>query len=115
MTDHTPGPWIVNGYDVLDANMHQVAATNFAPRDYEECRANAAVIARAPDLLTENEVLKRAIMRNWSETFEMYTFCHFCEASADNTPDQPEAVSHEPDCIVRSILVETVTRNVASQ
>lgn len=57
--DHTPGPWIVSGWSVLEANADTVIC-NVLPWDYGSSpvdHANAHLLAAAPELL---EALKLA-------------------------------------------------------
>lgn len=52
---HTPGPWTIGGHDmdVISAPDRIPIATiyNIIPRDVTEVRANARLIAAAPELL----------------------------------------------------------------
>jgi hypothetical protein len=47
----TPGPWKAYSYEVVDAHDQTVATTATAHRVHDEERANAAAIARLPDLI----------------------------------------------------------------
>lgn len=57
-TKHTPGPWHVDGFN-LTAVIHQIGHTRWETlcdcstkgKDIEERKANAKLIAAAPDLL----------------------------------------------------------------
>lgn len=60
---HTPGPWGVNGrlitYQMEGGGTDYLATVERFDGKYKaEQEANAALIARAPELLTENEALK---------------------------------------------------------
>jgi hypothetical protein len=69
-TTHTPGPWVVkNGTSIL-AGKSQVANTGFKmgdwpKEDYETERANARLIAAAPDLLAALEMVVNAADTGW--------------------------------------------------
>lgn len=57
---HTPGPWNADGWYVrtLAQNHYwQIADAGHASRHIDQCIANAALIAAAPDLLVEVERL----------------------------------------------------------
>lgn len=60
---HTPGPWIATGWKNTVVNAPNGATLCLCPSDEPNCpieriQANAALIARAPDLLAENAALK---------------------------------------------------------
>jgi hypothetical protein len=67
MSNHTPGPWTVNGTLIVkDCYSEVIADTdvslNFAPKRYvthEVRRANAQLLARAPAMHDALEVLTR--------------------------------------------------------
>ena len=67
---HTPGPWIINPrqvdsspYQILDKDDHEIAATIYGPTGgIEEAKANARLIAAAPELLA---ILKRLREQNY--------------------------------------------------
>lgn len=70
MTEHTPGPWAVGGKNVppttvSDSRGRHVCSTggyqDGKPETLNENKANASLIARAPELLAENEALKKRI------------------------------------------------------
>lgn len=50
MSDYTPGPWQAFGYEVVSADNERIASTNTPRRPHPEERANARLIAAAPDL-----------------------------------------------------------------
>ena len=54
MSGHTPGPWVYNGNTVQSAGRHYsstlIATTSMAPH-FEQAKANARLIAAAPELL----------------------------------------------------------------
>lgn len=60
---HTPGPWrYITGTWVLGGDLQVVARTSWPsdpPRNGEEMRANARLIAAAPDLLHVAEMVLR--------------------------------------------------------
>ncbi|HEY3405412.1 MAG TPA: hypothetical protein VGK59_18635 [Ohtaekwangia sp.] len=70
-TKHTPGPWSFNepsgSIDSLDSNGHtekilfDVRKSNWRSISEDEHKANARLIASAPDLLKENQGLKESI------------------------------------------------------
>ena len=72
-TKHTPGPWqagrrdtgtIVDGYEskwIYAGQKYIAAAWGGDVSNWEEVMANAELIARAPDLLAENEPLRPAL------------------------------------------------------
>lgn len=65
---HTPGPWAVSPYNNITSRNGTVAKTEQMPGNYEsEQKANAHLIAAAPDLLS---ALKETI--EYLETFA----CH---------------------------------------
>ncbi len=53
MSKHTPGPWATDGGDTVVAMGNQIVVTAPAPdgASREEMKANARLIAAAPDLL----------------------------------------------------------------
>lgn len=84
ISDHTPGPWHVDGPNaglgagIRDARERRIAHTaesytnNRDPILTDEAQANARLIASAPDLLAENETLKKQLveLRNYIVTLE---------------------------------------------
>ena len=48
---HTPGPWWHSGLEVGTVPMMMVKVANVSGANYEEAKANARLIAAAPDLL----------------------------------------------------------------
>jgi len=57
-TKHTPGPWRYNGKtDVYNANGATICELYKGYQSIPECRANAHLIAAAPDLLEAMEGL----------------------------------------------------------
>ena len=71
MTQHTPGPWVLNGYQVerTDGISRTIATvaprrrigTDYAANSADEAMANAALIAAAPDLLIMCENLLKFV------------------------------------------------------
>lgn len=62
---HTPGPWHIGmnpGPFIYGPKGEEVARVNSELNDAAENRANAALIARAPDLLADNERLAEAVL-----------------------------------------------------
>lgn len=52
-TKHTPGPWhIVSGIDVVDFYDYSICSVATSNKTQAERKANARLIAAAPDLLT---------------------------------------------------------------
>ena len=69
-SEHTPGPWSIDNHSTADKDFAIDGATSFGnviayiyfdDCDHEEQDANAALVARAPELLAENERLKEAL------------------------------------------------------
>ena len=60
MSKHTPGPWVAEGLDVTATHQRQrIARCDLEPDEYissEETRANALLVAAAPDMV---EALKQ--------------------------------------------------------
>jgi len=58
---HTPGPWrIIGRWLVVPEHGVSIADTYHADRDTEECSANAALIAAAPELLAALKEMREA-------------------------------------------------------
>ena len=57
---HTPGPWQVSGSSIVAGEICIAAIEDDGGYEapYDEREANAALIARAPELLAENAALK---------------------------------------------------------
>ncbi len=89
MAKHTPGPWEVDGYEIVSGDQI-VAAILAAVPDTEEDRANAALIAAAPELLTVVE----AICEFWDESASD-------PAGEQSTMLSPDALigGHGSDCV----------------
>jgi hypothetical protein len=51
MSDHTPGPWSVYGYEIVSEDGQRVATASTPARPHPEERANARLIAASPELL----------------------------------------------------------------
>lgn len=57
-TSHTPGPWSRNdGLTISDNHNVKIADVSYASHP-QECEANAALIATAPDLLKALEIIQ---------------------------------------------------------
>ena len=52
MSKHTPGPWSNDGTEVGTGILHEMKIAKCCLVGYEETRANARLIAAAPDLLS---------------------------------------------------------------
>lgn len=79
MSAHTPGPWHVGGADgaTIYDSMHQRVANSFegvmvAHRSNDACKANARLIAAAPDMLAVATELLAVV----EEEREDYVFCN---------------------------------------
>lgn len=59
MTNHTPGPWTVNG-NKIDGKGYHIASVN--SHATTEGKANASLIAAAPDLLVALENALEAVL-----------------------------------------------------
>jgi hypothetical protein len=69
LPSHTPGPWRVSDFDHTEIIMNDLAGTYIAGvRDeaipYEEARANARLIAAAPELLAALKDARETIERD---------------------------------------------------
>lgn len=58
MSKHTPGPWVATGWEEIVVNAPNGNTLCLAPSDSKDCtletiKANARLIAAAPELLTE--------------------------------------------------------------
>lgn len=67
MTQHTPGPWIMeHAQDVVTDTQHRIVAIAYDPQDQrsisEISNANARLICAAPDLLEALKIARRTIM-----------------------------------------------------
>lgn len=64
MSDYTPKDWRIESDFIVCPDGHPIATISGRPSSCsEETAANAALIARAPDLLAENERLRKAIKK----------------------------------------------------
>ena len=71
MSKHTPGPWVIDGYEVSPKSNMDLAICSVMPMDWnggrgrhirgDETQANANLIAAAPDLLETLETIKRRL------------------------------------------------------
>lgn len=59
MSKHTPGPWWANGIEVGAGPLMQVKVAKAGGATYEEAKANAKLLAAAPDLLKALEPFVR--------------------------------------------------------
>ena len=82
MTEHTPGPWEVNGNHRLDicAGNAGVVATVLAPTTVNG-KANARLIAAAPDLLAALEVFVGLCPMCYSGQECLDDNCHMARAA----------------------------------
>ena len=110
-TKHTPGPWTVHdSYGLcVSVDNHLVAELDWNPRDggplppYAENRANARLIAAAPDLLAAC----KAMLTN------RITAANFCIA---RHPDQRFAAStpeYAADCRCEAELADMIEAAIA--
>lgn len=82
---HTPGPWRVNGKNVVDNADRVLCDTDWQTtkppkRGASECHANALLIATAPDGLALAELV---IQAHWGAMADgVRCVCHLCEAAA---------------------------------
>lgn len=73
---HTPGRWTAFGYEVVGEDGQRVALTSTPHRPHPEERANARLIAAAPDLLAAAVALWAAESQSlpavdaWSELID---------------------------------------------
>lgn len=78
---HTPGPWQI-GYGGMDGDDFATITSKFAeypicqlePQGYN--KANAALIARAPDLLAENQRLREALIELEALAYQVHMRQH---------------------------------------
>lgn len=100
MSKHTPGPWVVDGYEISPKSNMELATCSVLPMDWNEGRsrhvhgdeseANAKLIAAAPDLL---EALDR--LTKWVEVMAEAQTC-------EHTGDHPIAIA-------RAALIKALT------
>ena len=104
---HSPGPWTVerDGYTLMMG--HQVVATGLAPDGASpaEQRANARLIAAAPQMLAE--ILAMRSPRSF--VLEQAGYAPGCYCWCDEEePDHPEA-DHWPMCLALRELLARIT------
>lgn len=104
MSEHTPGPWMYDGYKANDGNRYIFDAQGIAciavvpggiynetPEDAEETAdANARLIATAPELLAELEKLEWVICASDLSIFE----CPSCLG----------VTKHRNDCTLNAVI-----------
>ena len=99
MTKHTPGPWKTSNmapgivYAETGGRRDELVCTAYR-RDNDEHKANAALIASAPDLL--------AALRNLLDhTCGTDSFCEWCERHApkDHEGSLTGPIPHVSDCL----------------
>lgn len=83
-TTHTEGPW-KNEYDGSIVMRNQIVSAPIAPdgASKEECKANAQLIAAAPDLLdVAKYIVDRAEYQKWDEKDALLVCARFAIAKA---------------------------------
>ena len=81
MSKHTPGPWIING-NKIDGNGYHLASVN--SHSTTEGRANAQLIAAAPELIEALELCRSHMYEHASNTQDG-AFDKLCSAIAKAT------------------------------
>lgn len=87
MSKHTPGPWVADikadgSTEVWSADYSMFIAKRHQMNDRDEAKANAALIAAAPDLLEALERLVDAVNRNAVRQEDFPELRHAYEAIA---------------------------------
>lgn len=69
---HTPGPWATDGGDTVVAMGNQVVVTAPAPdgASFDEMKANARLIAAAPDLLEALQFMHDCVTAGLTPNFD---------------------------------------------
>ncbi len=70
MTQHTQGPWVVNGNQVHAVNKHETFVADVFDQN-GDAKANARLIAAAPDLLDVCEDALAVELECWPEGSEL--------------------------------------------
>lgn len=76
---HTPGPWWNSGLEVGTVPMMDIKIAHVSGFNYDQAKANAKLIAQAPDLLRALEGMKWFVDHimgdqkrvDWGNTFDM--------------------------------------------
>jgi hypothetical protein len=85
MSEHTPGPWRAEGYDVFGDEPSRLIADCNCGRDFAEAVANARMFAAAPDMLEALQRTRTALCAEFGHGVYRVNFAYIDTAIAKAT------------------------------